>query len=122
MPKLDDSAVAKIAHVMHEAVRAWQAANGEKPAPPWSRAAQWMKRSSIEAVKWRLANPNAPASAQHDQWLEEKRAAGWRWGKIKDGAKKTHPLMVPYSKLPEADRRKDALVAAVIDALTGRTA
>lgn len=117
MPKLSDDAVAKIAQVMHEAMRAWQKANGQAPAPAWSRAPKWMKASSIDAVRWRLNNPNAGASAQHDRWSTQKKVDGWKFGKTKDGVKKTHPMLVPYGKLPEVERRKDALVNAVIDAL-----
>jgi hypothetical protein len=112
-----DASVMKIAQVMHEAVRAWQKANGQNAAPPWSRAPQWMKQASKEAVLWRMANPKAPSSAQHEQWLAEKRAAGWKYGRAKSGAKKTHPLLVPYAHLPEVERRKDAMVGALIDSL-----
>jgi hypothetical protein len=112
-----DASVMKIAQVMHEAVRAWQKANGQNAAPPWSRAPQWMKQASKEAVLWRMANPKAPSSAQHEQWLAEKRAAGWKYGRAKSGAKKTHPLLVPYADLPEVERRKDAMVGALIDSL-----
>jgi hypothetical protein len=112
-----DASLMKIAQVMHEAVRAWQKANGQNAAPPWSRAPQWMKQASKEAVLWRMANPKAPSSAQHEQWLAEKRAAGWKYGRAKSGAKKTHPLLVPYADLPEVERRKDAMVGALIDSL-----
>ncbi len=118
MAKFSDAAIEKVAQVMHEAVRAWQKANGEKPAPTWGGAPQWMKHSSVEAVKWRIENPNARTSAQHDRWMNQKKKDGWKHGKTKDGVKKTHPLMVPYSQLPEVERRKDALVNATIDALT----
>jgi hypothetical protein len=117
-PQIPDKQAWQIAQVIHEAVRAWQKANHEKASPSWNRAPQWMKDSSREAVLWRLANPNAPASAQHDQWMSQKQAAGWVFGKKKSGSKKTHPMMIPYSDLPESERRKDALVGGVIDALT----
>jgi peptidoglycan/xylan/chitin deacetylase (PgdA/CDA1 family) len=110
--------VVRIAPVMHEAVRAWQKANGQEPAPPWLRAPGWMKNATYEAVAWRLANPKAAPSAQHVQWLAQKRAAGWTYGRTKNGVKKTHPLMVPYADLPDVERRKDALVAAIIDSLS----
>ncbi|MBI1339607.1 hypothetical protein GC169_05260 [bacterium] len=106
--------ITRIARVMHEAVRAWQMANGQEAAPPWSRAPAWMKTASREAVVWRLAHRKAPASAQHDQWADEKLANGWRYGKVKDGKKKTHPLLIPYEDLPEVERQKDTLVAAVV--------
>jgi hypothetical protein len=112
-----DASIMKIAQVMHEAVRAWQKANGQTAAPPWSRAPSWMKEASREAVVWRMENPKAPSSVQHEQWLAEKRTAGWRYGKTKSGTRKTHPLLVPYADLPEVERRKDAMVGALIDSL-----
>jgi hypothetical protein len=117
MPQLDDSSLWKIARVMHEAVRAWQKANDQPSSPSWSRAPKWMREASREAVSWRLGNPKAASSAQHDQWLAQKKAAGWKYGKTKNGVKKTHPMMVPYSELPEVERRKDAMVGALIDSL-----
>lgn len=106
--------VDKIARVAHEAIRAWQAANGQDAAPPWSRAPAWQKQASREAVLWRIGNRKAPPSAQHDQWMAEKAAAGWKHGAVKDGVRKTHPLMIPYEDLPEVERLKDALMAGVI--------
>ncbi len=120
MPALDDAALWKIARVMHEAVRAWQKANDQPASPAWNRAPKWMKDSSHDAVVWRLNNPNAPNSAQHDQWMEQKKAGGWKFGKRKSGSKKTHPMMVPYADLPEVERRKDAMVGALIDSLTDK--
>lgn len=118
MAKISDAAATKIAQVVHESVRALQKANNQPASPAWGRAAKWMKDASVEAVRWRLANPKANTSAQHDRWISEKIAAGWKYGRTKNAVKKTHPLMVAYSKLPEIERRKDALVNAVIDSLT----
>jgi hypothetical protein len=118
MTKLSAQAIAKIARVMHEAVRAWQKANGEKLAPSWSRAPKWMKEASIASVEWRMENPHAPTSAQHDQWMDKKKADGWKHGHKKSPMRKTHPMMAPYDDLPEVEKRKDALVNAVIDSLT----
>src|SRR6185295_19674403 len=107
----------KIAQVAHETWRAWQKANGQPAGPPWSRAPKWMREASYEAVHWRLNNPKAPASAQDDQWLATKKADGWTYGRVKSGVKKTHPMILPYADLPEAERRKDAMVGALIDSL-----
>jgi hypothetical protein len=115
--KPDAEAIQRIAQVTHEAMRAWQKANGQAPAPPWSRAPKWMKESSVASVTWRINNPNANASAQHDQWMAQKTADGWKFGRTKDAKKKTHPMLIPYRGLPVFERRKDALVNAVVDAL-----
>jgi hypothetical protein len=117
MAKPDAKTIARIAQVMHEATRAWQKANGQSTAPPWRRAPKWMKEASIASVNWRIENPNAPVSAQHDQWMSQKTAEGWKFGKSKSGTRKTHPMLVPYAGLPEVEKRKDALVNAVIDSL-----
>ena len=86
--KPDAEAIQRIAQVTHEAMRAWQKANGQAPAPPWSRAPKWMKEASVASVTWRINNPNATASAQHDQWMAQKTADGWKFGKTKDAKKK----------------------------------
>lgn len=117
--KPDDAAIGRVAQVIHEAMRAWQKANGQTPAPAWSRAPKWMKESTAQSVVWRLANPHADASAQHDQWLLQKKAEGWKHGRAKDAKRKTHPMIVPYDALPEFERRKDALLNSVVDALVG---
>jgi len=108
---------AVIARVAHEAVRAYKQALGQDALPPWDEAPAWMHEASLAAVRDRLAAPGAPPSAQHEAWLAEKRAAGWRYGEIKDPEARTHPLMVAYDELPEVERRKDALIQAIVDAL-----
>lgn len=107
----------QIAQVVHEAMSAYRAATGQDALPAWAEAEGWMRESTAAAVKFRRENPGAPDSAQHDQWAEEKRANGWTYAAVRDNDKKHHPMLIPYADLPEVERRKDALVGAVIDAL-----
>ncbi len=116
--KLSETQALQIARVTHEAVRAWQVANGQVPAPPWSRAPAWMITATLEAVRWNTSLAPPTPAARHRQWVNEKKAAGWKLGRTKDARRKTHPLLVPYKQLPEVERRKDALVSAVIESLT----
>lgn len=106
-----------VARVVHEAVRAWARSDGDTSIKAWSRAPRWQREATLEAIAYRIEHPCAPASAQHNQWASQKRADGWKHGKTKDARKKTHPLLVPYEELSEFERRKDALVGAVIDSL-----
>lgn len=115
---LSDAQIDVIARVMHEAIRAFQTGIGQTAAPPWGNAPKWMQKASRDGVQFRLKNPNAGPSAQHDQWMQSKIDDGWKYGKEKDGIKKTHPLLVDYEQLPLEERQKDALVAAIIDSLT----
>jgi len=66
-----------------------------------------------------LIDPNGPlftftdkeveelAKLEHDRWVEDKLRAGWRYGTPRDNERKLHPLLVPWEKLPEAERKKD---------------
>lgn len=109
----------EIAKVCHEANKALCESLGDMSQVSWDVAPQWQKDSAVNGVLFNLTNPNAPASASHDCWLEEKRANGWVWGLEKDTELKTHPCFVPYEELPKAQQVKDHLFKAVVCALAG---
>ncbi len=106
-----------IAAVCHQANKAYCETIGDLSQPRWADAPQWQKDSAVAGVQFCLANPDAPPSANHESWLEEKRRTGWRYGEVKDAEAKTHPCFVPYDDLPVAQRRKDALFKAIVGAL-----
>ncbi len=113
---MSDEAVAR---VVHEGMRAFKISVGQEPIEGWDTCPDWMRDSTIAAVRFRRDHPDAPPSAQHDQWLAEKEQTGWQYGPVRNDMEKRHPMMVPYGALPEVERRKDALVVQIIDALTG---
>jgi hypothetical protein len=49
------------------------------------------------------------ARMEHDRWMEEKKASGWKWGAVRDDRwwHKRHPSLVPYDDLPETEKEKD---------------
>lgn len=106
-----------IAFCCHEANRAWCIENGDHSQQPWDEAEDWQQVSGIKGVLFRLNNPNAPDSTQHDAWMKDKLDAGWEFGYEKDGDKKTHPCLVPFQELPEFQQKKDKLFCAIVDAL-----
>lgn len=107
-----------IAHVCHEANRALTEIIGDVPVQPhWADAPEEMIRSSVQGVVWRLDNPNAPASAQHDEWMRSKLADGWKLGPVKDSEKKEHPALIPYAELAPGVKKKDAAFTALVLAL-----
>ena len=109
--------IENIARVCHEANRAWCEANGDFSQKPWEQAEVWQTLSAMNGVVFKLTNPDAPESAQHESWMEGMIHCGWVYGPVKDADKKTHPCIVPYEELPEVDRKKDALFAAIVNAL-----
>ena len=47
------------------------------------------------------------AAEEHERWMEEKRAAGWTYGKPRKNTKKQHDCLVPLAQLDPATRTKD---------------
>jgi len=112
------TSIEAIAEVCHEANRALTVHTAEVPLQPhWADAPEEMKRSTVQGIEWRLAHPDAPASAQHEEWMRSKLADGWTLGPKKDPEKKTHPALIPYGDLPEPVKAKDALFTAIVLAL-----
>lgn len=104
----------EVAKICHEANKAYCETLGDTSQVPWEDAPEWQRESAIKGVKFCLDNPDAPASANHDSWLEVKRADGWKYGEVKNADKKEHPCFVPYEQLPEAQKAKDHLFKAIV--------
>ncbi len=47
------------------------------------------------------------ARFEHDRWMNEKLRDGWRYGAVRDDAKKLHPALIPFDQLPEPEKEKD---------------
>lgn len=109
--------IEKIAQVAHETNRAYCESIGDYSQIPWYNAPDWQRDSAINGVKVTIANPNASASVQHEAWLEDKYADGWKYGEVKDPEKKEHPCCVPYDELPLEQKVKDALFVGVVRAM-----
>jgi hypothetical protein len=107
--------IEQIARVCHEANRAWARANGDDSHLPWDEAPQWQRDSALEGVQKALEG--ATPEQLHGSWMESKIADGWKHGDVKDSEAKTHPCLLPYEDLPEAEKTKDHLFSAVVMAL-----
>lgn len=105
---------AKIAQICHEANRAYCETIGDTSQIPWDMAPEWQKKSAVNGVNFVIANPQAHESTNHENWLREKVADGWKYGTVKDHDKKEHPCIVPYDQLPTEQQRKDKLFRYIV--------
>jgi hypothetical protein len=108
--------IGKVAHAIN---RAYCASLGDNSVSAWEDAPESHKASILAGVDMHLANPDATPEQSHESWLEAKKADGWKYGKVKDEEKKTHPCFLPYEKLPAAQKAKDYLFRATVHALKG---
>lgn len=108
--------IEQIARVCHETNESYCVSIGDHSQKSWDEAEEWQRQSAIKGVQFALANPDAPASAQHDAWLADKAREGWKFGPVKDAEKKEHPCMVSYDQLPVEQRLKDHLFRGVVSA------
>lgn len=109
--------VEQIARICHDANRSLCASVGDLSHTSWEQAPDWQRESAVRGVEFHLANPDAPASATHDYWLQEKAETGWVYGEVKDAGAKTHPCIVPFERLPPEQQAKDHLFRAIVHAL-----
>lgn len=67
----------------------------------WAAIGDDELRARLEQSMERLAE------AEHDGWMAQHRRDGWRWAETRNDARKLHPAMLPYAKLPEREKSKD---------------
>ena len=54
---------------------------------------------------------------EHERWARQRRRAGWRYAPARDNARKLHPCLVSWNRLPESEREKDRDVVRRIPGL-----
>jgi hypothetical protein len=114
--RIGPTGIERTARRAHEANRGYCLALGDTSQVAWEDAPQWQRDSAIKGVQFIIDNPGASPAASHENWLEEKRRDGWKYGPVKDAEAKTHPCFVPYDELPVEQRAKDYIFGAVVRA------
>lgn len=109
-----DELIEHIAEAAHEANRVYCESLGDFSQPAWDSAPEWQQQSARNGVRFHLENPNANASASHENWYAEKQANGWTYGPVKDPENKRHPCFVPFSELPIEQQIKDHIFRSVV--------
>lgn len=101
-----------IAKNVHNANCDYCKAHGDFVDPEWDALPEDRRQSIRDAVRAQIENPAVNAEASHQRWMECRLAEGWVYGPVKDLEAKTHPCLVAYDQLPEAQQYKDKLFAS----------
>ncbi|MCJ7519660.1 MAG: RyR domain-containing protein, partial [Anaerolineaceae bacterium] len=60
------------------------------------------------------------AQMEHERWMRQKQAAGWKYGSKTDKSKKLHSTIREWKELPEAEKEKDRAMVRGIPAILAR--
>ncbi len=110
--------IEQIAELCHEANRVYQRlvpVEGIPVAPSWADFPDNQKAGVIYGVK--EARGGATPEQLHESWCDFKANDGWTYGEVKDEIAKTHPSLVPYAQIPNEQKVKDSLFAAIANAV-----
>lgn len=109
----------EIAKLCHQVNKEYCSALGDHSQTNWEDAPDWQKESALKGVNFHLDNDNTTPEDSHNSWLVEKKAAGWKYGVVKNEEKKEHPCFVPYVRLPDKQKAKDFIFKAICDFFKG---
>lgn len=65
--------------------------------------------SHAAGVREWMKNPSMTPEQNHESWMRHKLETGWKYGPVKDPAKKEHPCLVPFMELPPVEQMKDVV-------------
>lgn len=61
------------------------------------------------------------AECEHNRWWSAKLLDGWRYGPVRDNAKRLHPSLINYCDLPEPEKEKDREIVRPVAEVLGAT-
>lgn len=107
-PEQRDKLLELTAEHCHEANRHFKESIGEF-GPCWRVLKSHQKRAAIEGVRFYVNESDNGACQSHEAWCMGMKEAGWTAGDCCDYGEKTHPGLVDFEALPEAQRTKSHL-------------
>ena len=102
---------------VYNAARLAAEASGAPIVPvPWKEREQAFREQFLEVIE-RQCGENRSNSPEelHGSWMQAYIEMGWIYGEEYDRAKKIHPDLVPYAKLGQLERDKDAVFVALCE-------
>ena len=83
---------------------------GSRPVPRGSAPPFFFSEDEVELL----------ARLEHARWMAERVVDGWRYGPVRDDARRIHDLLVPWEQLAENARERDRIAVRAIPTLLER--
>jgi len=80
----------------------------------WEERDEAFRQQFMKVIDKYFKNDLPTPKEAHDSWMDAYEKMGWRYGKVRDPEKKTHPDMVPFEDLPKDEQDKDAIFLAFV--------
>jgi hypothetical protein len=74
---------------------------------------------SVTVARVRAVLEGATPEEIHERWVRARWMLGWKYGPQPDSQEKIHPALVPYAQLPEGQRTRDRVFAAIVREMAG---
>ena len=102
---------------VYEAARlAAQAANAPIIPVVWEERETAFRDQFLKAIERQCGEQRSMSPEElHGSWMQAYFAMGWVYGETYDREKRLHPDLVPYAKLGQLERDKDAVFVALCE-------
>ena len=102
---------------VYEAARlAAQAANAPIIPVVWEERETAFRDQFLKAIERQCGEQRSMSPEElHGSWMRAYYAMGWFYGETYDREKRLHPDLVPYAKLGQLERDKDAVFVALCE-------
>jgi len=105
------------AEFVYEAARLAAIATKAPIVPaPWEQREEAFCKQFLQVIERQCGDQRSTSPEElHGSWMQAYFSMGWAYGEKYDREKWTHPDLIPYAKLNQLERDKDAVFMALCD-------
>lgn len=113
----ENTLINRRAEFVYEAARLAAKGAGAPIIPvPWIEREQPFREQFLEVIERQTGEDRSESPEElHGSWMQAYFAMGWVYGEVYDRERKVHPDLVPYAKLGQLERDKDAVFVALCE-------
>lgn len=112
-----EDVIERRARFVYDAARlAAQCANAPIVPVIWDEREEAFRKQFREVIERQCSEQRSNSPEElHGSWMQAYFEMGWVYGEEYNREKKTHPDLVPYARLGQLERDKDAVFVALCD-------